>query len=121
MILGYVSGVLPDNDKPQLCIVADRPSDYSVPIRVESLISTDCAIHLVSNFEGLLIESGELPQSVIISAVRPAKLYLSPNLPEKPGFSVDRVLIAASTSGSFNVRFDRGRNWEDWRPNIRVY
>ena len=125
MIFGYVSGLSPKGGQgpeyPQLCVVADKPATYSVPVKVETLMETESAIHLVSNVEGLLVERGESQRSVVISPVLPSKLYLTLNLPERPGFAVEKLEIVAIGEGRHRVRFDRGRGWEPWQPNIKLY
>ncbi len=122
MIFGYVSGVSAESDQPELCIVANKESAFSVPIRISSLCITDCAVHMVSVEEGITVSRDTEKQgAIVIAPIKPGKLYLTPNLPEKPGYSVDKIRVARLEENRWSVEFDRERGWTKWNPNERIY
>lgn len=119
MILGYIGGI---EENPLLALVADKPSPWSRPLPVDQLETTDCSVVLLSNQEGITVRPDEQQQQTkLIEPVRPSKLYLTPNLPEKPGFSVDKLKITPLSERKYKVFFDRGKGWEPWTPNIKLY
>jgi hypothetical protein len=122
MLFGYVSGVSPDGDQPELCIVANKESGFSVPVRISSLRITECAIHMVSAEEGITVaRDTEKQGAIVISPIKPGKLYLTPNLPERPGYTVDRIRVTRVEENKWAVEFDRERGWTPWTPNERIY
>lgn len=106
---------------PELCLVAEKPSAYSQPIPILTLLETDYAVHLVSNEEAVTVSRDSSDNAYIITVIRPAKLYLTPNLPERPGYSVNAVKVKPINEILFDVHFDRDRGWENWHPNVRLY
>jgi hypothetical protein len=120
MIFGLISGVANVGDGPTLCIIPDKPSPFSVPIKISSLIPTDCAIHFVSVEEGFTVTLDPNDNGTIISAVRPNVIFLTPNLPHRPGFRVDRIKIMTLPHDHHATFFDRGKGWENWNPNRQI-
>lgn len=117
MIFGYV--LTSDEHFPEMCIIANKPSPYSKPIPIRLLRETNDALHMISNEEGLLVKNeGE---ALILEPMRPNKLYLTPNLPEKPGFSVIRIKIIAKSEDENEVLYQRTeKGWEAWKPNQQL-
>ncbi len=120
MIFGYVSTT--DEHFPEMCIIPNRPSPYSKPIPIRLLRETNTAMHLISNEESILVHNEE--NALVIEPMKPNKLYLTPNLPEKPGFSVLRIKIVATQDqnedfeAENDVFYQRAENkWEPWEPN----
>jgi len=119
MIFGLMS-VGKQDELPELCIFPDKPSPFSRPIRVTSLMITDCSLHFSSVEEGFIVNTDPSDNGVIISAVRPNVFYLTPNLPHRPGFRVDRMKVLALPEGRYTVFYDRGKGWENWNPNRQI-
>lgn len=120
MIFGLV--LLSNEQYPEPCLVADKPSAYSKPVPIRLLRTTQSAAFLVSNEEGILISIDPQDHGMIIEPMIPAKLYLTPNLPEKPGYSVNKIKIIEVSENELNVFYDRtSRGWEPWTPNSKNY
>jgi hypothetical protein len=120
MIFGLV--LLSNEHYPELCLVADKPSLYSKPVPVRLLTETLSGAHLVSNEEGVLVSFDHQDRGMVLEPMRPAKLYLTPNLPEKPGYSVDKIKLIEVSEGKYQVYYDRtGKGWEEWHPNRKTY
>ena len=120
MIFGLV--LLSNEQYPEPCIVADKPSVYSKPVPIKLLKDTEAAAMLISNEEGVLVSSDPQDRGMVIEPMRPAKLYLTPNLPEKPGYSVDKIKILEDSQENLRVFYDRsGKGWEEWHPNRKTY
>ena len=123
MIFGYV--FIEDEQMPEMCIIPSKPSSYSKPIPIRLLRETNSAMQLISNEEGLLVQNEA--NALILEPMRPNKLYLTPNLPEKPGFSVLKIKIVAKSDNMTDsedyesendVFYQRAENkWEPWEPN----
>ena len=118
MIFGFVSGL---DTHPILSMVADKPSDWSVPIRIDSLEVSECAVVFLSIEEGMLVRKCEDNTSIEIEACRPAKIYLTPDLPDRPGYSVSKVKVTPIGERKYKVQYNRDKGWEPWQPNVRLY
>jgi len=119
MILGYIGGLA---EHPTLGLVPDKPSPWSVPLSVDSLELTECSVVLLSVEEGITVKKDESGGNTYqIEPCRPAKLYLTPNLPERPGFSVEKIKITKIGERKYKIYFDRSKGWEPWTPNIKLY
>lgn len=114
---------------PEPCIVADKPSAYSKPVPIRLLKSTVSAVQLISNEEGVTIDVDRADNGIVIRTIKPCKLYLTPNLPEKPGFSVERIKIVSIGESKYRVYYAREasggagsqRDWEEWNPNVKLH
>ena len=119
MLFGLITGG--PNEYPEPCLVADKPSTFSTPVKVRTLFATEYAVHLLSIEEGFIVEVDPSDNSLVVTPVRPNKLHLTPNLPERPGFSVGKIKIIHLDEHHYQVYFDRERGWEPWQPNVRIY
>lgn len=55
--------------------------------------------------------------SLIISSIMPAAIYLTPNLPQTPGFKVRRIKVLSGENGP-RVFYDRDKgSWDEWFAN----
>ncbi|OVE80166.1 hypothetical protein BVY02_01090 [bacterium J17] len=121
MHFGYYTEATGEQVPPELCIIPDRLSLFSRPVKVSTMVSTDSAVHFVSLEESILYSEENGGRTKIIKPVRPAMLYLTPNLPADPGFSVDAVKIIEKDAQQFEIYYQRGgRNWENWEPEKRL-
>ncbi len=122
MMLGLVTLKGAEDELPELCIVPDKPSHLCEAVKVSKLLITDFAVQLLGIEEGFTLQKNDSGAGVILTPMVPAKLYLTPNRADKPGFSVSAAKIVEGTDGTFAISFRReGRDWQDWNPNVRVY
>lgn len=108
------------NERPRLCALPDKPNAFTTPLDLEFAVPTEFAVHLLSVEEGMLlvdIDDGFRQ----ITPINPCKLYLTPNRPERPGFSVSKVKYKPKGNGNYEIFFDRDRGWERWEPNKKMY
>jgi hypothetical protein len=90
-------------------------------VKLSTLVPTDISVHYISIEESILFSLEDGGKCKIIQPVRPAQIYLTPNLPADPGFSVDAVKILTSNSGNEEIFYQRGgRRWENWEPGKRL-
>ncbi len=120
MIFGLISGVALEGEGPELCIIPDKPSSFSVPVKISSLLQTDYAIHFVSVEEGFTVTVDAQDHGTVVTAVRPNVFFLTPNLPHRPGFRVDRIKVVKQPNNRFTCYYDRGKGWENWNPNRQI-
>lgn len=121
MFLGLVNIVRDGENYPELCLIAEKPSPFSVPVPVMTLLPTTYAMQFLSTDEACTVEYDASDQSRIIAAVRPNRLFLTPDLNDRPGFSVEKVKITPQGPGQFHILFDRTRGWEPWNPNTGIF
>lgn len=105
-------------DKVELAILAEKQG--AVPVPVHALPYTDSAICFLSQEEAILVKPSE-DSSLTIQAQKPAKIYLTPNRPEKPGFSVNRIKISKDSESKIKCHYDRDKGWEEFIPNSKEY
>lgn len=109
-----------EDEKPRLCVVSDKPSTASAAVNLDHAIATESAVHLLNADEGFTLQ--ELEDGFRqVSPLPPAKLYLTPNRPDRPGFSVSKVKYRKLADSRYEIHFDRDRGWERWEPNKKLY
>lgn len=119
MLLAFIHFPGHETDQPVLCIVPDRPDQFSVAAPVDSLGDCESAVYRSGPEESFLAKQDQEDGSIIIEPCKPAKLYLTPNLHERPGIHVRRVKIAKH-SGMVETFFLQDRHedhdWQPWLP-----
>ena len=74
----------------------------------------------VGPIESLLIRR-DSADTVILYPIFPAKLYLTPDLPQYPGTFVKMLKLTKKPDGSYQTVFlqekDAEGQWRDWNPN----
>jgi len=122
MLFGLITLNGEENEKPELCIMPDKPSPITKACRIKHLVETSYAVHMLSGEEGFTVQK-EDDGFLVVSPLSPVKLYITPNRPERPGFSVNAVKVKFSEQDRApEVFFMRERKgWEQWNPNVKVY
>ncbi len=119
MILAFVhrTGTEP---YPDLCVIASKPDAFSVPVCVDSLPRTNCAICRLSNYESVLVE--DAPEGgIIIRGVTPHKIELTPTQTDTPGRKVNRVRVIKRAENDYEVHYMQDKDveaqrWTEWNP-----
>ena len=119
MIFGYLTVQDGSRQSSELCIAADKQSYFSQAIRISSLVTSDAGVHFVGTDEAIIVTTESGDKTKIISAVKPSRIYLTPNLNTRPGFAVDKIKVILGDNVAPHCYFDRGKGWEEWRPNVR--
>lgn len=106
----------------ELALVPDKADSLSRPVPVRSLLPTRAAVFRIGNEEALTVSSDSNSRQLILSALEPTLIYLTPNLPQYPGFSAKHIKITISEGGEIHTFYSRDRNhWEEWIANkVRV-
>jgi hypothetical protein len=120
MYFGYFITGSGANITSELSIASDRPNSTSAPIPISLLKQTNAGLYFIGVEESFTVNVDD-DNGLIVSAVKPAKLYLTPNRPEKPGFSVTRVKIRLDNNSNEYVFYDRDKGWEEFNPNKKDY
>jgi len=105
---------------PELCLIPEKMNTGFYPLMIKDLIQTSCAMCFLSNEEATNIIFNE-EGAVVVTPLKPAKLYLTPNRPEKPGFSVTKIKIHFLTNNTVKVFYDRDKGWEEFTPSKKDY
>ncbi len=117
MVLCFVSGLGINKDEQDLCLMPDKPDILSVPVRVRELRETRAAFHRLGPDEGVNVTFDD-DGGVVIAAMVPGSVYLTPNLPQAPGFRARKVKIFLEDNGEFRTLYEReGKGWEEWISN----
>ena len=120
MMLAYVHCFGVEASAPELCLVADRPDQLSVPVRVDTLLETDCAVCRLSQLETFKVKFDPSDGSMIIDPVIPTKLNITPTYPDRPGIEVRRLKIIRLGDRRYKTFFmqeGRDAEWRPWNPN----
>ena len=118
MFLCYMT--LPDQDSTsiQLCLVPDKHDPLSLPTRIDNLFPTAAAVLRVGEMEAASVAFDEKDNSIIISAMEPNKIYLTPNLAQFPGLSTRHIKVILNESGDHETFQSRDKKtWEPWIAN----
>ena len=122
MLLCYLYVQTSTGIKPQLSVIADKPDLISLPVPVEELIVTDSAIIRVGPGEALKVAQ-DPKGGVVLSALTGAKLFLTPDLSDRPGVIVKFIRLT-KVDDHFEVYFrqekDGPNDWRKWQPNEAV-
>ena len=85
----------------------------------EAMIETKAAVCRLGPQEGIKIRYEDSDNSLLIDPVIPGKIFVTPSLPDRPGFNVGRLKIRRD-DGNLTVFFmpEKGpQEWREWRPN----
>ena len=118
MFLCYMMVTRNDATKAELCVVPDKLDALSMPILIRDLFVTTAAVFRVGAEEAMVIGPDEQDGHMVITALEPAAVYLTPNLSAFPGMRVRRAKVVPSGS-SFRTFYAKDRNsgWEEWIAN----
>ncbi|MCB0330362.1 MAG: hypothetical protein KDD70_11880 [Bdellovibrionales bacterium] len=120
MLLAYIHL---ENNEPQLCLLADKPDQYSRPVPVRMLPITDSAVCRLGPYEAVLTTAGE-GGWIYIVPMSPSKLLLTPMQIDSPGFEISRARIRLGTEHGDITEFQQEKDiqrdeWQSWNPNKR--
>lgn len=122
MFLSYVTCGQLEAARPVLCIVPDKPDQFSSLIPVASLGETVCAYHRASALETFTVARDEADGGMVLQALTPSKLFITPDLHDKPGVAVALLKILETEKGvvvSYIQEGDPSATWKEWNPNKR--
>ena len=120
MYFGYFFIESNTGSSAELALYPDKVTTDTQPIPISKLKITNCALIFIGSEETVKVDVDQRGGTVI-TAVRPAKLYLTPNRPEKPGLSVNKICINQDQLGQDVILYDRERGWEEFTPNKKDY
>ena len=120
MLFAYMNCFGVESAHAELCLVPDRPDQFSVPVRIESLEATEAAVFRVGPVEAVTIKIDALDRGLIIEPLSPAKLFVTPDLPQYPGVHVKKLKVLKLAERRYRTLFqqekDRGEEWREWVP-----
>ncbi len=103
----------------ELCIVPDKPDPLALPIRIDQLQPTHSAVFRVGQEEAMVVTVDERENAMIISALEPALVYLTPNLSAFPGMRARHLKITKTGPGQYRPFHSKDKTrWEEWTPSI---
>lgn len=119
MLLCYMTIVRNGQTRNELCIVPDKVDPLAMPIVVRELFPTTAAVFRVGAEEAMTIAADEQDGQMVITALEPAAMYLTPNLAQYPGMRARRVKIVPIGESQIKTYFskDRASSWEEWVAN----
>ena len=116
MLLAYVPNIRDQNGLPTLCLIPDKQDKFSDPVPLNCLTPDSGAVYHIGSGESVKVYTEN--NDVVIEPVRPAILYLTPDLPERPGYRVDRIKVQPRGDNRYHVFYDRDRQgWSVWSSN----
>lgn len=120
MYFGYFLTNEATSPKAELCFCADRPGGVNSIVPVSLLRQTNSGLFFVGLEECIRVEK-DSQGILIVQVLRPGKIFMNPNRPEKPGFAVNKISVQTSDSGQIVVHYDRDKGWEEFTPNKKEY
>lgn len=102
----------------KLCIVPDKTDEISLPIEIDKLDLTSAAVVRVGADEACTVSEDETDNQLVISALVPARIFLTPNLPQYPGMNTQHIKIVKYNDGAIRTFYSRDKiKWEEWIAN----
>lgn len=106
---------------PELCVLAEKTDQYSVPVCVDCLPETNCSVIRLGPSEALLV-SFEDPKVKILAPVKPSQMYLTPSQADRPGVVVAKARVTKRDEHDYSVEFQQDKDvqtgeWRIWNPN----
>lgn len=122
MLFAYAYCFGSESERPELCLIPDKPDQFSVIVRVDSLIETKAAIIRLSPTEGIKVKYEPQESALLIEAVVPAKIYITPSQPDRPGVIVKSLKVVRKDDEFLSYFKDETRDssWKLWKPNESV-
>lgn len=105
--------------KSELCLVPDKMDILAAPILIRELFPTTAAVFRVGAEEVMTISADEQDGQMVVTAIEPSAIYLTPNLAQFPGMRARRIKVVPLGDGSVRTYFAKDRNsgWEEWVAN----
>ena len=117
MLLAYLTRVRDGIDYTDLVLIPDKPDSLTVPTSVFLLSETIYAVYRIGPEEAF-ITNLDTDGGLIIQPMEPAGLYLTLNLPVRPGFRVRRIKLIRTGERSCKVYYEKDRSgWEEYIAN----
>lgn len=118
MFLCYMIVNRNNQSKAELCIVPDKVDPLASPILIRELFPTTSAVFRVGAEEAMTVSADEQDGQMVITALEPASVYLTPNLAAFPGMRARRIKIVPVGEGvrTYYAK-DRNSSWEEWVAN----
>ncbi len=118
MLVCYMPIQKGDEIELKLCLVADKPDVFSLPVEIDKLDLTGAAVLRVGPDEACVVLQDPADNQMIISAMIPARIYLTPNLSQFPGINTQHLKVVKYDDGSYRTYFSRDKiKWEEWVAN----
>jgi hypothetical protein len=100
---------------PELCLVADKPDEFSVPVSIDSLIVTEAACIRLGPHEGVNVSKDPDDGGLVIDPINHAKLFITPSQPDLPGFRVLGIKMVKKPEGGYQTYFKQDKpEWREW-------
>ena len=116
MLLAYVPGFGQNGEQLELCLVADKADVLTRPILVGNLFPNPAGVIRVGPEEAAVINVDSQDGGMVISAMNPSAIYLTPNLPQTPGFKTRKVKVVIENE-QHRTFYEKSGGWEEWIAN----
>lgn len=118
MLLAYSHCAHRDKLSFELCLIPDKPDDYGRPVPVSMLEVTESGVFKLGPGESCVVRPTNRENSFVIDPIKPAKMFLSLDRPDQPGFAVRNALLMFE-SGVWKISYQRihaDDPWIAWEP-----
>ncbi len=119
MLLAYIHLRNSASERQELCIIPDKLDALSFPVPVSAIDETRAAIYRVGPGETFLARKDPSERSITIEAIKPARVFLTLDRPDQPGFYVQRIKIVQGPDG-VTTHYQREKagevSWLKWDP-----
>ncbi len=118
MLLAFMPITRDGETRLRLCFTPDKPDVLSVPVLVDDLFPTNCAVVRIGAEESLVVSTDVRENSLLFNGIEPSSIYLTPNVAQNPGFKTKYLRIERHNQETYKVYHSRDKSkWEDWVPN----
>ena len=122
MILAYVAFREGASEFARLAVVPEDQSRYATPVSVDLLFQSDSAVFWIGPKEAITVQLENDGASKVIRPVPPAKLFLTPDDPNRPGVRGTMARVDYPDDGPYRIWFkkDLTSDWTSWEPLVQV-
>ncbi len=122
MLFGYVPVPVDGKDEIKLSFLPSYPDIMSRALRVDILRVSKSAVYFLSPLEAVYASWDSEHQSLVVQAVPPSVIYLTPDSSDKPGIMARKLRIKQLEDGDVAVEYARkfDEPWMAWDPQERI-
>ncbi len=98
----------------ELCLIPHRFSEFSPPIKVDQLDSSEAAVYWIGHGESVSVKIDAQERAKIIEPMKPAILFITAPTDDQPGIKVAKIKVVYLDNKKYELYYDR-EGQDDWK------
>lgn len=117
MHLAYSYYPTASGPKCELCIVPDKPENWSLPFPVDLMLNNPAAFYFIGPGEGINVHEVPEENAKILEACPPAFFFITPNRADNPGVKATELKIIPQGDKQYSTFYKRD-NKAEWKEFV---